>query len=391
MSASTFIARVNAYWQKRLVRILVALLILAGAIYLQYWLANIPLPVDVETSKPPNTPAGAALVKHEELVIEGPTIDNSGGATPSRILLSGEGTKFVAVEARFDSGEIGSDFIDLLRTDPEEKSLPTQDRQLIVFSAMPDEAAAAASGKPATPEKQQAAPCRTSIDVKLPEGAKMPAALHFLQVSPGSDQHRSFEMEVEGADVVVELMTSNLSDSATGEMQGTDCGKHLSIGPSWSRSFTAPAPIDVVVPAGSSFRFSFTSPEGKMPWSGGGKFYEPFKLVALPLNVRAVKTVKHEASSAASPSIATILDAESVADKPPLVLKYFRVGSENLELDFAGEAMVRKNGEAVFTFSLVDFIKGNPILAGILAMLDAALLEWIRRALFKGNQSPDKA
>ena len=107
MSASTFIARVNAYWQKRLVRILVALLILAGAIYLQYWLANIPLPVDVETSKPPNTPAGAALVKHEELVIEGPTIDNSGGATPSRSCSPAEGTKFVAVEARFDSGEIG--------------------------------------------------------------------------------------------------------------------------------------------------------------------------------------------------------------------------------------------------------------------------------------------
>ncbi len=370
MSAPTFIARVNAYWQKRLVRILVALLILAGAVYLQYWLANIPLPVDVETSKPPNTPAGAALVKREELVIEGPTIDNSGGATPSRILLSGEGSKFVAVEARFDAGEIGSDFIDLLRTDPEEKSLPTQDRQLIVFSAMPDEAAAAASSKPPTSaEKQQAAPCRTSIDVKLPEGAKMPTALRFLQVSQGSDQHRSFEMEVDGADVVVELMTSNVSDSATGEMQGSDCGKHLSIGPSWSRSFTAPAPIDVMVPAGSSFR----------------------KLVALPLNVRAVKTVKHEASPAESPSIAPILDAESVADKPPLVLKYFRVGSENLEMDFAGEAMVRKNGQAVFTFSLVDFIKGNPILAGILAMLDAALLEWIRRALFKGNQVPDKA
>src|SRR5258705_426847 len=233
MSAPTFIARVNAYWQKRLVRILVALLILAGAVYLQYWLANIPLPVDVETSKPPNTPAGAALVKREELVIEGPTIDNSGGATPSRILLSGEGSKFVAVEARFDAGEIGSDFIDLRRTAPEEKSVPTQDRQLIVFSAMPDEAAAAASSKPPTSaEKQQAAPCRTSIDVKLPEGAKMPTALRFLQVSQGSDQHRSFEMEVDGADVVVELMTSNVSDSATGETQGSHCGKHLSIGPS---------------------------------------------------------------------------------------------------------------------------------------------------------------
>ena len=118
----------------------------------------------------------------------------------------------------------------------------------------------------------------------------MPAALHFLQVSPGSDQHRSFEMEVEGADVVVELMTSNLSDSATGEMQGTDCGKHLSIGPSWSRLRSPLAPIDVAVGAGVDRAFVFRLPvrrEDAME-RGGGKFLlNPSSRVALPLNVRA--------------------------------------------------------------------------------------------------------
>jgi len=41
------------------------------------------------------------------------------------------------------------------------------------------------------------------------------------------------------------------------------------------------------------------------------------------------------------------------------------------------------------TFNLLEFAKANPILAGILAMFDAALLEWIRRALFKKNLGPD--
>ena len=387
----TLIETIRVYWQKRLVRVLVALLILAGAVYLQYRLANIPVPVDVE--KRQYTPAKAELVKHEELVVESPVVDNSAGQAASGVLLAGDGTEFVSVEARFDSAQIGNDFIELLRTDPKERSFPSQDRGPIVYSPAPEEETAESTSETAMPpEKRKAAPCRTSIQVKLPEGAKTPTALHFFQLDAGSDNHRSFEMNADGSDVVVELLTRNFTDPL-GEMQGSDCGKSLTIG-KWNRSFTAPAPINIVVPAGTSFRFSFTSAAGKMPWTGAGKFYEPFKLVALPLNARAVKEVKLEAgarSPAAStlPVLPPIRESRSVDNGPPLVLKYFRVGSEDLQLDFAGQAMVQENGKYAVTFSLLDFIKANPILAGILGMLDAALLEWIRRALFKGNKSSD--
>lgn len=390
MSSLALIDTIRAYWQKRLVRILVALLILAGAIYLQYRLANIPLPVDVEKSKPPYTPATAALIKKEELLVDTPVVEKSTGTVPAGVLLSGDGTEFVSVEARFDSARITKDFIDLLRSDPDERSFPSQDLQAIVYSAMPDEGEA---NKPAEsapmPEKQKAAPCRTSIDVKLPEGARTVAELHLFQLAPGSDKHRSFEMKVVGNDVVVQLLTRNFPRAETfGEMEGADCGKTFTVG-NWTRSFTAPAPIDIIVPDGASFRFSFTSAEGKTPWTGAGNFYEPFKLVALPLNAQAVKEVKHETSPASAPSPPAIFEARAVAGGPPLVLKYFRVGSEELQLDYAGQAMVQENGKYAVTFSLLEFIKGNPILAGILAMLDAALLEWIRRALFKKNFGPD--
>jgi hypothetical protein len=380
--SARFVETIKAYWQRRLVRILVALVVLAGAIYLQYRLANIPLPVDVEKSKPPYTPATAALIKREALVVDTPVVDltdNSSGGTAG-VLLSGEGTDFVSVEAHFDSAQLGNDFMELLKSDTQKNPLPTQDSQSIVYTAMVSEDAEAATEESGPKlEKQKAVPCRTSIRVRLANSAKPPGELHFFQLDPGTEKHRNLEMKAIGADLVVELLTRNFTDTF-GEMQGTNCGKTLEVG-DWHRSFTAPATVDVVVPAGTSFRFSFTSAEGKMAWTSAAQSYEPFKLVALPVNGRAVRTVKREASPATSPK--TIFEARST-DSGPLVLKYLRVGSEELQLDFVGQAMVQENGKYAVTFSLLEFAKANPILAGIMAMLDAALLEWIRRALFKG-------
>ncbi|MEP6820550.1 MAG: hypothetical protein ABJA18_13525 [bacterium] len=370
-----------------MVRILVALLVLAGAIYLQYRLANIPLPVDVEKSKPPYTPITAEIIKREELEVETPTVDNS---VPASVFLSGEGADFISVEARFDSAQISQDFIDLLQTDPRERSFPTRARQLIVYGPMVDEEVLTPARKTMLQlEKPKTKPCRTSIEVKLAKGSNMPAALHFFQVNPGSDRHRNFEIKADGTDVVVELLTRNFTTDL-GEMSGPDCSKTLSIG-EWRRSFTAPVPIDIVVPSGTSFRFSFTSAEGKTPWTGAGNFYEPFGLIAFPLNVRAVREVKHEPSPAGSASTLPILNARSLDGQPPLVLKYFRVGSDKLQLDFAGQAMVQENGTYAVTFSLLDFAKQNWIVAALLAMLDAALLEWIRRAIFKGTKGTEKS
>lgn len=366
-------------------RILVALVVLAGAIYLQYRLANIPLPVDVEKSKPPYTPATAALIKREELVVDQPVIDNSSGQAVTGILLSGDGTDFVAVEARFDSAQLGNGVMEMLRSDTRRNPLPKEDRQLIVYNAMVDEdAAAPASTSEGQPERQPAAPCRTSIQLRLAPGSKPLSELHFFQLDPGTDKHRNLEMRASDADLIVELLTRNFTDTL-GEMQGANCGKTLEVG-DWHRSFTAPAPIDIVVPAGASFRFSFTSAEGNMPWTSTGQSYEPFKLVALPVYARAIREVKRAAApAAAGGATQTIFEARS-ADSGQLVLQYLRVGSEELQLAFGGQAMVQENGKYAVTFNLLEFAKANPILAGIMAMLDAALLEWIRRALFKGGK-----
>jgi hypothetical protein len=59
------------------------------------------------------------------------------------------------------------------------------------------------------------------------------------------------------------------------------------------------------------------------------------------------------------------------------------IGWDELQLDFAGRAMVQENGEYAVTFDLFQFASRNRLLAGILVMFDAALLEWVRRIVFK--------
>ncbi len=363
------IETLSRYWQKRLVRVLVALLVLGGAIFLQYRLANIALPVDVEKATPPYTPQSAELVKQEELIIDDPTINRSGPVPNSRMLFSGDGAEFVSVEARFDSAVIGKNFTNILRTDPDQQ-LPPDSQQPISYTPESDQDSPEENNGKDAPNS---APCRTSVDIALTENGSMPAELHVFQQTPGSERSRVLEMRATGADLVITLLTKNFS-KGEGGMQGLNCAKTLTVG-SWSESFSAPAPVDIVVPAGTTFRLLFNGAEGKISSAGATKYYEPFKLVGLPLNARAVRKVKLRAATPA------VFEAARVEGQPPLILRYLKLGPDDVQLDFAGQAMVKEKGKFAVTFSLLQFAKANPILAGILAMFDAALLEWIRRSL----------
>ena len=359
------------YWQRRLVRVLVALLVLGGAIYLQYRLANIPLPIDVENPTRAYTPQTAELIKQETLVIDAPTINRSGSQPSARVLFAGDGAEFVAVDARFESARIGKKFVDVLRTD-RDQTLPPESAEPISYVAQTGDKEEVTSQPNPSPQ-QEASPCRTSVEVSLPASGSPPTELQIFQQAAGSERHRTLELRAVNSDLIVQLQTRNFAEGF-GAMHGANCAKTLTVG-SWNTSFSAPIPIDIEVPAGSSFRLSFTGDEKKMAGVGGKGYYEPFKLVALPLNANGVRKINPNNPAPA------IFEAARVEGKPPLVLRYLRIGSEQIQLDFAGQAMVRENGRYAVTFSLIEFAKANPILAGILAMLDAALLEWIRRTL----------
>lgn len=355
------------YWKKRLVRALVALLILGAAVFAQYRLANIPLPIDVDESAHAYTPQTAELIKQEVLTVDGPLINRSTGVPNAQVLFSGTGAELVSVEARFDAAKIGKGFMRILRTDPNQE-LPPESLETISFTPQLDEE----DPNKAKVVDPNSAPCRTSLDITLAENGTMPGELHFFQQTPGSAKHRSFEIRAIGADLVVRLETRNFA-KGLGVMTGPNCAKTLAVG-SWSHSFSAPAPIDIVVPAGASMRLAFSGAADQIGGSSGG-FYEPFKLVALPVNARAIRKINQNATGPA------LFEATQVDQQKPLVLRYLRIGADQLQLDYAGNAMVQKGGEFAETFSILAFAKSNPLLAIILGMLDAALLEWLRRML----------
>lgn len=355
----------GVYWRRRPVRVACALLALAAAVYAQYRLANIPLPVGVEKGKSDFTPARAPFALKRELVVEGPEAE--GG-----LLLASEGKPHVAVDARFESARLGDEIMELLRRERPPKPLPPAGNGRIDYTTAGD-----AEPRPTPAAGATAAdggePCRTFIRVAAAEGAPRPSELRFFQLkAPGGDQYRYFEMRAVGADLTVELLTRNFGGSGPDD----SCRKTLSVG-DWRRSFSSPVPLRVVVPAGASFRFSFTPLGDKTPWAGEDSPYEPFELASAPVSASALRVVARDANADAAP----VFDAASVGR--PLVLRQLLVGRDELQLDFAGRAMVRENGEPARTFNLLKFASENTLLAGLLLMLDTALLEWLRRTVFK--------
>jgi hypothetical protein len=365
MAPANFISIVKTLWQKRLVRILVAVFVLGGAVYGQYRLARIPLPVDVETSKAGYTPVIAALFKREMLVVQEPSRQSADEAQ-REMLLADDGSEAVTVETHFQSARLHDDITTLLVH--ANKSVPSPGPHQIVYSTEGEAESSAIRPHPFV--DRNAKPCQTAIHISLAEKNRIPTELQFYQTDgPGALHNRAFAMKAMGADLVVELLTRNLAAN----FQGPGCTKTILVG-DWSHTFASPVPLKIILPAGTTVEFWFTPLLEKPPWQGPDGVFEAFELEALPIAVSSISNVANNIQ---------VFNAKPAKPTQPLLLKRLLIGSSELQLHYAGEALVKENGNYAVTFNIWEFVKSNPLLAGILAMLDAALLEWIRRIVFK--------
>lgn len=358
----------KTYWQKRLVRILVALLVLGGAVYGQYRLARIPLPVDVERSKDGYTPATAALFKRETLVVQGLS-RSSANEAQKETLLADSGNEAVTVEAHFQLARLHDDITNLLQR--AKKPVPAPGLHQVVYSTEEDTKFLSTTAP--QPINPNAKPCQTSIHVSLAEKNRMPTELHFYQKDgPGGLRTRSFEMKAVGADLIVGLLTRNLA----ADFRAPGCTKTISVG-DWTETFASPVPLSIVLPAGMTLQFGFTSLNEKAPWPGPDGNFEAFELEAFPIAVSSVSKVanNNQVFNAEVPAKAT----------QPLLLKRLLIGSSELQIHYAGQALIKENGNYAVTFNLWEFAKKYPLLAAILAMIDAALFEWLRRIVFRSS------
>lgn len=361
-------------WRNRIARIVMPLTVLAAAILLQYRLANIPLPLDVDSGSPYRLVA--AQLYTEELLVDSPSQQAANPAGEGTKLFSGLVEEFVAVDVHFDAARLSDEDLNSFRRHPPptQTAPPPPGDHPIDYSSVADGTTPDADHDQPTNKNNR--PCRTAVEV-VPLGGSMPSELHFFQSErSGTDNYRYFQIKA-SADLLVKLLTMNQS----GDPQAAGCGKTLSIA-GGTIPLIGPFQVGIVAPAGTGVRFAFTPFSREARWKSKPDF-EPFLFENSRLVAHGLRRLGRNDSAAISTSV-------SADNNKPLILKHLFVRADAVEMEFSGKAMVQKNGKYVETFDLLRFATNNPLPASLLAMLDGALLEWIRRSVFRSTKRKPK-
>jgi hypothetical protein len=388
--------RVSAYWKKRIVRGAVALLVFAGVFFLQYRLANIPLPVDVEASNKFTIPP--IMLGQEELVIEGPVIDPA-----SHQLLYHEGKPTESVSVMFDQARLSEDTIEFYDIKQVTPSIPAQ---ITYDTYVPDykrpKPKLTVRPKPSpTPEAKAAEACQTNVRVELANKEKPPAEIHFFQKDRGREFFRHLEMKASGAELVVQIETlsppeNDSNDSADEGMVEEDraateedetampaCLKSLKLKSQTTGEANVKIPADspiVAIPAtDSTFKFHFLPLplHGNSPsWGGKDGFYEAFTL-GPPVGAPVIQA--HGVSIKAFDG-SIILSIRAADAKSPLRVNKLEVGEDQLKASISGRGFVTIKGEEI-TVDLLERIKKYPLIAGLFLVANAGLIAWFTRLI----------
>jgi hypothetical protein len=360
----------RALWRRRIVRAGVGLLVLVGAAYAQYRLANVPLPMNVETIE--NFSPATIKLGQQELVIEGPVVNSA-----ERMLFSHDGKQNETVDVSFDRARLDEQTV-LMFESLGLKPLSTPAR--IDYRAQETQ-------KPPVGEES----CRTRVELRA--ASQMPAEIHLFQLGDaGLERYRHLEMRAVGAELVSNLLT----ESPGGSDLVPGCQKLLRVG-DWNQSLTTIG-VTTVVADNSALRFSFrplTTTETL--WGDATGFYEPFDLGAKKLNpndpppfqARAVSIRPlggGNSTSAPPPEMASV---RSTSDGPPLTIYGLKVGSDQLQLSIAGKGWVQINGEDK-TVNFLQRVEENPIPSALLLAANTALIAWVARLIFQSlSSSPE--
>jgi hypothetical protein len=349
------------FMQWRLARAGLGLLVLAAAVLVQYKLANIPQPVNLDTTEK-FSPAKVRLGQ-EKLIIEGPVVNSSEG-----VLFSHNGKPNEIVNATFDRARLDEETIEIFR----ESGLSPPS-----ITARIDYRAENPTTAPVGDES-----CRTQVELRATP--KMPDEIHLFQLdAPGLNNYRQLEMTIRGAELTSQLVTG----SPSGSYLEPGCQKELKVG-DWNKSIAND--VTTIAAENSALRFRFLPLKTDSPlWGDAEGFFEPFDLGAPQIESTAPSSFQARAVSI-SPlgdgnklsSKPALLSAQSVDGGPLLTISGLKIGSDQLLISVAGKGWVQIDGEDA-TVNLLNRIEENPIPAAILGAANAALLAWVARLVFK--------
>ena len=346
--------------RQRLARAGLGLLVLAVAAFAQYKLANVPRPVNLDTTGK-FSPATIRLGR-EELVIEGPVVHSSSG-----MLLSHDGRHNETVDARFDRARLDDQTIQLFES----------------FGLRPPSTPVKIDYRPDEPKSPFTSdePCRTRVELLA---SQMPAEIHIFQLGdPGLNHYRHLEIRTRGAELVSNLITMSPDDS-----DGPGCQYLLRVG-DWSEPVTKTL-LTAIVAESSDLRLYFRPLKAhSTPWAdtggvlrldlGGAQKLNPDD--PPPFQARAV-SIRSLGGGNSGSVLPALISARSTNDGPLLAIDDLRIDSDQVQLGIAGKGWVMINGEPA-TVNFLRRVQENPILLALLAALDTALLAWVARLIFK--------
>ena len=332
-------------------------LVLAGAVALQYRLVNVPIADLSQTTK-----FSPATIKAADQVVSfrNPETD------PGRFAFAYEQTadsqkQRMVVDAYFDNAVLAQETIQKLASF--DIHAPSQPAAISYLTSMNHDGT-----------------CDTAVRVETARTATKDYFVQFGQseLAP-SDRHRLLEIKLTGLDSAVTL-SSQGTFSATGQ---SACQVTLRVG-QWQQVTGGFFPVTVKVPAGSGYRLRWEAADVQPTgWNTGGP--------ALPLLVfgQARRQSFHSEEVAVIPAQASSreighegLVAQSEHKDSPLTVDSFLIGTDHMQLSASGKGRVREDGTPIATANLIETINKYPLIAALFGAANLGLINWAKRRFF---------
>jgi len=358
---------------------------------LQIYLANIPKTIDL-----PQDDVDAHLLAKadiERIEIDAPTVPEGG------LLLSYAGK----------SGEVADLHFDDALVDPSNASLQSSLKpvapvpaRIAYVSSIPTVKAEAGAAL-AAPEGDT---CHTFVEVRRAKASSPIASVHafVLNGTANNEQRRELRVWTNGGALDVLIHTDPPPAGGGNQIPFEaipGCSKMLQVrplegdDPSADRDLALiQAPIHLVVPGvpgqkasspANTFRIgltpAFTPP---LKWLSADDLFDGISLGDTSLESRQLRVLPLRAENGER------LKASSEG-KSTLVLDRLAFSLNALKLNVSGPASVEIDGKRL-GFDLMHFLKENPILSGVLGLVNAAILLLVKETFFpRVEEQPDEA
>ena len=352
-------ARLAEFYHRLPVQRAMAVMVLAAAAFLQYYLVNVPI-ADLSQT----TLFSPATAKATEQVVSFKNPETDAGSFQFGFDQPAESQKQrMVVDAYFDQASLADETLHKLAS---------------VNIQAPTAAAAISYLTSAAPHGS----CNTAVQVQTTGIPGQVRAAEFFQseMAP-SDRHRLLEMNMKGLNSTVTLSSQGTFGEAI--VSNSSCRVTLRVG-NWQQITGGFVPIVVKVPAGSGYRLRWEEddlqPSG---WNTGGP--------ALPLlafghahrqSFRAEEIGVFAAQMAEHDRVHNSLVARSERKDAALIVNSLLIGTDHLQFGASGKGRVWENGRPVVTVNFLDTINKYPLIAALFGAANLGLLNWAKRKIF---------